>query len=183
MDDPCAEVTCATGEVCISGTCTEQVCDDVACASGYVCVRGECVFDPCSSVECPVGESCEVDELGQAQCVADWTDGLPESPSGIAGEEAAGDDTPDGELTGGEGGADDLAGDDGGETQGPVIMPGGTFTMNPAPPDHGMNPDSDEGAESVSGCHQRQSTASWIAIWILLMSISVKRRFAQGRSR
>jgi hypothetical protein len=45
--DPCAAVTCATGQVCDDGTCVTLVndpCANVTCDEGYACADGTCVL-------------------------------------------------------------------------------------------------------------------------------------------
>lgn len=66
--DPCADVNCGAGEVCVDGVCeSPDPCSGVECASDRVCVDGECVtVDPCAGVTCPTGQHCD-----QGLCVAD----------------------------------------------------------------------------------------------------------------
>jgi hypothetical protein len=78
--DSCFEGGCPSGETCTDdGVCTENACDEVTCASGERCISGECV-SVCEGVVCPAGQNCsagrcfdlcDVSECGQCQvCVA-----------------------------------------------------------------------------------------------------------------
>ncbi len=46
--DPCAGVTCPSGEYCQAGTCHGS-CTDVPCPIGQRCELGACVVDPCGA--------------------------------------------------------------------------------------------------------------------------------------
>jgi hypothetical protein len=87
--DPCAGVSCPTGQYCTEGACY-QTCVDVECPDGqrcdhglcepdpcgepcepgYVCQEstGECVVDPCNATGCPQGQACD-SQTGE--CVQD----------------------------------------------------------------------------------------------------------------
>ena len=72
--DPCAGVTCDSGESCVDGECrSTDPCDGVTCAGGETCVDGQCVSsDPCDGVTCEVGETCV-----EGECVStDPCDGV-----------------------------------------------------------------------------------------------------------
>lgn len=86
--DPCASVTCKTGEVCTNGTCAPHPCTAVTCPKGEYCrngtcaklcscpvcplgescIDGSCQPDPCGGVRCPTGEACD---SATGQCTAD----------------------------------------------------------------------------------------------------------------
>lgn len=57
-NDPCAGVTCASGERCRAGTCEVDPCEAVPCQDGATCVDGRCV-DPCRCGDgCAAGTEC-----------------------------------------------------------------------------------------------------------------------------
>jgi hypothetical protein len=74
--DPCAGVTCGTGEECRFGTCVD--CNVLGCPTGKVCASSQCVADPCLGVDCgatcndPLGCSCNngacVPNCDSSQC-------------------------------------------------------------------------------------------------------------------
>ncbi len=66
--DPCADVTCTEGNVCVDGACTSDPCLAITCDAGDVCVRGECIDDPCALVQCSGGRVCVIDESKQPVC-------------------------------------------------------------------------------------------------------------------
>jgi len=97
--DPCAGVTCKTGEYCLKGEC-RTLCEAVICKAGERCVQGQCFPDPCvevscgpseacvlvngkptcvidpclGAVGCAKGQVCVVDEQGKAKCITDPCD-------------------------------------------------------------------------------------------------------------
>ena len=151
LPDLCAEVVCPASEICVDGDCLEDTCDDVSCDQGYACVNGECVFDPCGYVECPPGEACILNARGSAQCVGAWTDPPEpeEPPEPIDPLESMG-----GEV------------EDSGDETIDEIMPTDEQTGGV---------EMQQGAESVSGCHQdsRRAPGAWL---VLLVLIGVARR-------
>ena len=80
ITDPCVEVSCAMGFVCmdgecenlcdlnnivcedelvcVGGRCVANVCSNTGCDTGAICVANECVPDPCAEVSCAIGEVC-----------------------------------------------------------------------------------------------------------------------------
>ncbi len=86
VDDPCADVACDVNEVCVDGECVAiDLCEGVECAADETCVDGECVvIDPCAGVECDADETCI-----EGECVAlDPCEGVDcsEGESCVAGE-------------------------------------------------------------------------------------------------
>ncbi|MBN8609938.1 MAG: hypothetical protein J0L92_05110 [Deltaproteobacteria bacterium] len=61
VSDPCASVTCAEGEHCVSGRCASNPCAGVTCAEGESCSNGDCVATCRCSSECGSTEHCEGD--------------------------------------------------------------------------------------------------------------------------
>jgi len=55
VEPDCVNVTCPSGEVCVSGLC-KAPCDGVTCPQ--VCRVGTCV-DPCAGVTCETGQVCD----------------------------------------------------------------------------------------------------------------------------
>lgn len=68
--DPCANVVCSPGQVCVNGECKspENLCEGVICSEGQICdpATGICIDDPCKIMSCPEGTMCIAGE-----CVAD----------------------------------------------------------------------------------------------------------------
>ncbi|MBV8761116.1 MAG: hypothetical protein JO257_27720 [Deltaproteobacteria bacterium] len=57
VTNPCAGVTCPSGEYCSGGNCVMS-CADVTCPSGQRCRLGVCEADPCGH-PCPFGQVCD----------------------------------------------------------------------------------------------------------------------------
>ncbi|MEP2773688.1 MAG: ELWxxDGT repeat protein [Fulvivirga sp.] len=56
--NPCYDVECEIGKVCIDGTCVDP-CTTTECAEDEYCDGGLCLpLDPCEGVECPIGQVC-----------------------------------------------------------------------------------------------------------------------------
>lgn len=57
--NPCADVTCDAGEVCVNGACVRE-CDTTAdCGAGEVCTNGNCV----AAGECDSDDDCDAGEV------------------------------------------------------------------------------------------------------------------------
>ncbi|MEM1219068.1 MAG: EB domain-containing protein [Bacteroidota bacterium] len=76
--DPCENVVCLNGEICLDGTCV-NACEGVSCPSGEICVNGECV-DPCADLTCLNGGTC--------------VDGTCECPPGFSGPDCSVEELP-----------------------------------------------------------------------------------------
>jgi hypothetical protein len=57
VDPACENVTCPSGDVCVSGAC-KAPCDGIVCPFPDVCRVGKCV-DPCASVTCSADQACD----------------------------------------------------------------------------------------------------------------------------
>ena len=68
--DPCSDLTCGDGEVCIRSTCDTAACscDPVLC-SGRTCEGSVSVTDRCASDRCVTERTCIENECG-AQCTS-----------------------------------------------------------------------------------------------------------------
>ena len=68
-NDPCASVSCKTGEYCrrSDGTCIAP-CAGVNCKTSEICRNGVCQADPCSKVQCSAGEVCIQGECKKKNC-------------------------------------------------------------------------------------------------------------------
>ncbi|HEX7479503.1 MAG TPA: MopE-related protein [Polyangiales bacterium] len=55
--DPCASVSCKTGEACRDGKCFKS-CATANCTAGMLCVDGSCKTDPCLGKSCTGGKVC-----------------------------------------------------------------------------------------------------------------------------
>jgi hypothetical protein len=85
--DPCALVTCGTGQRCNPATvaCEADPCAIVACGAGTRCFEGQCVEDPCALLVCPLFHQCRVrtgvdgegNAVPLAQCQADGAYWIP----------------------------------------------------------------------------------------------------------
>ncbi len=67
--DPCSDVNCPSGRVCVAGECRSDPCRGIVCAAGEVCT-GEtgCIPDPCRLVACSTGRICAVNAQGIPEC-------------------------------------------------------------------------------------------------------------------
>ena len=76
--DPCANVTCQSGQACSNGQCVADNCTSMGCPVGLLCYQGSCVDDPCRYVStgdatgCPMGTQCVA---GTGACVGGLTNG------------------------------------------------------------------------------------------------------------
>ncbi|MBN2724748.1 MAG: SUMF1/EgtB/PvdO family nonheme iron enzyme [Deltaproteobacteria bacterium] len=67
--DPCSEVNCQDGKICVDGSCEDDACIFVGCEIGSICIQGTCVENPCDSVKCPYYTECSINYLdGSAWC-------------------------------------------------------------------------------------------------------------------
>ncbi len=55
--DPCKNITCDKGEVCVSGRCIDA-CYTISCPEKQICEKGKCVEKNCYYTDCPDGERC-----------------------------------------------------------------------------------------------------------------------------
>ncbi len=56
--DPCTDVFCEIGKVCIDGTCVDP-CTTTECEEDEYCDSGMCLpLNPCDGVACPIGQVC-----------------------------------------------------------------------------------------------------------------------------
>lgn len=85
--DPCDDVVCSNGLVCIDGICVDP-CEGVVCPDGWACSNGLCI-DPCEGIDCGDGFVCS-----NGECLPDeesaqsfmtgpigWNDGITVQPS------------------------------------------------------------------------------------------------------
>jgi hypothetical protein len=59
--DPCANVTCITGQRCQNGACVDDSCLSFGCPEGEICVGNpaSCMADPCDKLNCPSTDYCD----------------------------------------------------------------------------------------------------------------------------
>jgi hypothetical protein len=81
----CAGITCANGEICRNGECTDP-CNDVQCPTGQACLSGICLAgcNQCNGVVCADDATCD---LGSGSCLGpDDEGGGPDAGPGGAGD-------------------------------------------------------------------------------------------------
>jgi hypothetical protein len=52
----CVGIECATGTLCVAGVCAPTSCATIPCPPGYACPQGTCVDPSCLGLQCPAGE-------------------------------------------------------------------------------------------------------------------------------
>jgi hypothetical protein len=58
LKDPCINVECPSGKVCVNGECNTDPCALIKCEKGQVCSEGQCVIDLCEVTQCPPDYEC-----------------------------------------------------------------------------------------------------------------------------
>lgn len=86
QNDPCQNVTCNAGEMCVNGACVgPMTCATTGCPGAQVCVNDMCVDPPpsCATTGCPAGQVCVNDMCVQDNTpVEDMSQDMPQDATG-----------------------------------------------------------------------------------------------------
>jgi hypothetical protein len=163
MSDPCANVTCGSGQYCQAGECVTS-CTGVMCSAGQRCELGMCVTDPCGG-PCPGNQVCNETS---GMCTSDPCIGRP-CPTGQACNSQNGMCERDPCL---------------GVTcpgSGEVCRDGTCFTP-PPPVDAGPIDEDRVTTGGGGGCQTSGGSAGWGALALALAACLGRRRRLGGRS-